>query len=79
MSLWLTPEDENFPHPTPFPGDFQKDVLTVRIPMIPPSCSEGVRRVNPKEGALLFQMNPPPCSGRIGAKRRGCFNCFLFF
>jgi len=40
---------------------------SVRIPTIPPSCSEGRRPVVPKESALWFRRIPPPCSGRIGA------------
>ena len=42
-------------------------VAVSRIPTIPPSCSEGRRPVIPKESALWFRTNPPPCSRRLGA------------
>jgi len=48
------------------------------IPMIPPVDSEGKRLVIPKDSAVLFRLNRSSCSGRIGAQRRGCFNCDLF-
>jgi hypothetical protein len=39
----------------------------MRIPTIPPSCSEGKRPLIPKDSALVFRLNRSSCSGRIGA------------
>ena len=61
-----------------FMADYAVQAARVGIPMIPPVDSEGKRLVIPKDSAVLFRLNRSSCSGRIGAQRRGCFNCDLF-